>query len=140
MSNVISGYRFEMELCNMLRKNGFWAYRVTPNAAGQQPADIIAARRGYHSLIDCKLISGRGGFRFSRIEDNQRLSMGVFQDKCGEQGWLAIRQQSGCIWMLGMNTVLELERHGKTYLGAAELCQYALPWKEWLEWVARRCE
>ena len=134
-TNAISGYHFEVDFANLLKKHGFWAFRVAPNAAGQQPADIIAVKKNYHALIDCKLISANNGFRFSRVEDNQRMSMTIFKEKCGEQGWFAIRPPDGKVRMLGLDTIEELEKKGKASIGVAELGEYTITWKEWLEWV-----
>ena len=136
-SNVMAGYRFEMELCEMLRENGFWALRITPGAAGQQPADIIAVKKNYHALIDCKLVSVANGFRFSRVEDNQRTSMTIFKEKCGEQGWFAIRLPDSNIRMLGLDTIEELEKKGRASLSIADLMECSITWKEWLTWVTQ---
>lgn len=135
VSNAISGYAFEQEFCKLLQQHGFWALRVTPNAAGQQPADIIAVKKGYHALIDCKLISNNNGFRFSRVEDNQRMSMTAFKAKAGEQGWFAIKPPDKKIRMIGLDTILELEKKGKASIPVSELDEHCIKFKEWLEWV-----
>lgn len=137
MSNVISGYQFEVEFCKMLQQHGFWALRITPNAAGQQPADIIAVKKNYHALIDCKLISNQNGLRFTRIEDNQRSAMAAFEQRCGEQGWFAIKPPTGKIRMLSLGTILELEKKGRASIPVSELDTYTICFKEWLEWVTQ---
>lgn len=138
ISNVVSAYQFELEFCKLLHKNGFWAFRVTPNAAGQQPADIIAVKKDYHALIDCKLVSGVNGFSFRRVEDNQRMSMEAFKAKCGEQGWFAIKPTPGHnIRMLGLDTITELEHKGKASLAFREIEEHTISFMEWLEWVTK---
>jgi len=137
MKNVISGYEFEINFCRLLQDNGFWALRVTPNAAGQQPADIVAVKKNYHALIDCKIISNNNGFRFSRIESNQLTAMLAFEKKCGEQGWFAVKPPDGMIRMLGLNVILEQERKGKESFSPAELKEAGITFKEWLEWVTQ---
>lgn len=137
MNNVISGYHFELDFCKTLHQNGFWALRVTPNAAGQQPADIIALKKNYACLIDCKLVSNPNGFRFCRVEDNQRSAMEAFKRRVGEQGWFAIKPPTGKVRMLGLDTILELEKKGKASIGASELDEYTICFKEWLEWVTK---
>ena len=137
VTNAISGYQFEQEFCKMLQSHGFWALRITPNAAGQQPADIIAIKKNYHALIDCKLVSTANGFRFSRVEDNQRMAMDAFEKKGGEQGWFAIKPPDGKVRMLGLSTITELEKQGKSALTVAELNEHTITVKEWLEWVTQ---
>ena len=76
--NRTNGGRFEQELAEILFKHGFWAHVMQQNKAGQ-PADLIAVRGKFHTLIDGKVISDNNGFPFSRIEENQRSAMKMFQ-------------------------------------------------------------
>ena len=54
--NRSSGTRFEQDFANLLAEHGFWAHVMQQNKAGQ-PADIIAVKGKFHTLIDCKEIS-----------------------------------------------------------------------------------
>lgn len=89
MSNKKSGNQFEGELCEILSKHGFWCHNLAQNSAGQ-PADVIAVKNGFAYLIDCKVCSS-DRFVFSRIEENQSLSMELW-DECGNgDGWFALK-------------------------------------------------
>ena len=70
LNNQLIGHQFELELVAILGRRGYWVHFITPNAAGQQPFDIIAAKNGEAYAIDCKT-SVRGSIPFSRLEDNQ---------------------------------------------------------------------
>ena len=101
MSNISEGSRFERDFCNQLRGLGFWVHRLSQNAGGQQPADVIAVKGRYHALIDCKVVSGER-FLFSRVEDNQYNAMSLFEDRGNEPGWFAIRCPDGYVAMLSL--------------------------------------
>ena len=51
--NRTTGNRFEQELSDILAEHGFWVHVMQQNKAGQ-PADIVAMRGRFHTLIDCK--------------------------------------------------------------------------------------
>ena len=89
MSNKKLGNQFESELGETLAKEGFWAHNLAQNSAGQ-PADVIAVKCGEAFLIDCKVCS-RGTFQYSRIEENQDLSMELWHDCGNGQGWFALK-------------------------------------------------
>lgn len=136
MSNVINGLQFEMDFTRFLRVQGFWVHRIVPNVAGQQPADIIAVKGVHHLLIDCKLITSGHRFCFSRVEDNQRSSMDMFKIRGGEQGWFALMTPSKRIWMIGLDTILELERFGVNALGEKDMDKYCEEVGVWLtRWI-----
>ena len=80
MNNKKLGNSFETELCEVLSDHCFWAHNLAQNSAGQ-PADVIAVKDGEAFLIDCKVCS-QGKFQYSRIEENQDLSMEMWRD-CG---------------------------------------------------------
>ena len=80
--NRTTGGRFEQELGDILAAHGFWVHIMQQNKAGQ-PADIIAVKGKFHTLIDCKVCEN-GFFAFERIEDNQRSAMKLFFRKGGE--------------------------------------------------------
>ena len=76
--NRTIGGRFEQEFAEMLGNAGFWAHVLQQNKAGQ-PADIIASKGSYTTLIDAKVVSGNKGFPLYRVEDNQRTAMTLFE-------------------------------------------------------------
>lgn len=97
-TNKKIGNDFEDEFCLILFDAGYWVHRLNQNASGQ-PADVIAAKDGKAYLIDCKVCS-RGGFRLSRIEENQALSMKMWDARGNGTGWFAIQTRDGQIFML----------------------------------------
>ena len=134
MSNIRNGLSFEMGFCKKLGQHGFWVHRVTPNAAGQQPCDVIAIKDHKHFLIDCKLLTAQhGAFRFSRVEDNQRDSMRMFRQRGGADGWFAIGTMDNRVRMLSLNTIEHLEKVGKPSIPEKELDEWCIPLEEWLE-------
>lgn len=87
MINKRLGNQFESKFCDYLYKNGFWVHNLAQNQSGQ-PADVIAVKNGVPYLIDCKVCSN-GKFPFSRLEENQDLSMTLWK-MCGNgEGWFA---------------------------------------------------
>lgn len=88
-SNRKIGNTFEAELCQMLYDNGFWVHNMAQNKAGQ-PADIIAVRNGKAYLIDAKVCSNNE-FPLKRVEENQELSMNLWNDRGNGQGWFALK-------------------------------------------------
>lgn len=93
MSNKKLGNSFESELCEILSQHGFWAHNLAQNSAGQ-PADVIAVKDGEAFLIDCKVCS-QGKFQYSRIEENQDLSMELWRDCGNGKGWFALKFDTG---------------------------------------------
>ena len=136
MSNVKDGLRYEMEFCKLLHEHGFWVHRVTPNAAGQQPCDVIAVKGKACYLVDCKLLTAQhGAFRFCRAEENQRNSMTMFRNRCGNDGWFALKPLNGKILMLSLSTIEDLEREGKHSIPEKQLDLYCIPLEVWLNHV-----
>lgn len=87
-TNKSLGNSFESEFCDRLFQKGYWVHNMAQNASGQ-PADVIAVKNGLAHLIDCKVCSNNK-FPFSRVEENQYLSMTLWE-KCGNgQGWFAL--------------------------------------------------
>jgi len=137
VSNIKIGSKFEREFCKMLSESGFWVHRITPNASGQQPADVIAIKDGYHALIDCKVVSNeKQGFSFQRVEDNQRSSMELFKARGGEVGWFAIRLLSGEVRMLHYNQLMVCEEQGMKRLTIDDLQMSLFTWS-FEQWVRR---
>lgn len=65
----------ENKFSYMLKDNRYFAYR-TKSETGKQPVDIIAFKKGKLMLVDIKhLQADKTSFDFSRIENNQLLSL-----------------------------------------------------------------
>lgn len=140
-SNAYIGATFENTFCKMLKDRGFWALRITPNAVGQQPADIVAVKGKYAVLIDCKVVSTNKGFNFYRIEDNQFAAMERFEKVSGETGWFAIRLEDGTIRMAAANEIDWILLSGKNSLTPSELLdnKYTMSLQDWLERAETKC-
>lgn len=128
MSNKKLGNSFEAEFCDILSKAGFWCHNMAQNAAGQ-PADVIAVKEKEAFLIDCKVCS-TGSFQYSRIEDNQDLSMELWHD-CGNGcGWFALKFDTD-IYMVDRESIRNCsERHPAMTAELAEM--YGYPLEDWL--------
>ena len=96
MTNKKLGNSFEAEFCEVLAGSGYWVHNLAQNQAGQ-PADVIAVKDGKAYLIDCKVCSTAAGFKFSRIEDNQELSMQLWETCGNGTGWFALKLY-GCLF------------------------------------------
>lgn len=88
-SNKKVGNDFEATFCEILFNHGFWVHNIAQNQAGQ-PADVIAVRNKVSYLIDCKVCSTSKGFTPDRMEDNQDLSMRLWEECGNGEGWFAI--------------------------------------------------
>lgn len=126
------GGRFEQEMANILAENGFWAHVLQQNKSGQ-PADIIAVKGKYHTLIDCK-VCDKGYFTFDRIEDNQRMAMGAFYRKAGEVSYFALKMPDGSIWMVSILWIATYERKKHKRITQEEMEQISsMRLEEWLK-------
>lgn len=135
MSNRATGNRFETELAKTLAEHGFWCHVLQQNKAGQ-PADIIAVKRRYHTLIDCKVISGEKiVFPFSRVEENQKFAMSRFQERGGQVCWFALRLPGGDVRMLSYFNVLRMMKSGKKALSGDELIRRTNELNVWLNYA-----
>ena len=128
MTNKKLGNDFEADLCEMLFKEGFWVHNFTQNQAGQ-PADIIAVKNGYAYLIDAKVCSDNK-FPLSRIEENQHLSMKLW-NKCGNgHGWFAFKTDDD-IYFLPHGLLVGLDNSNKT-LSKGCMRQKGIAFREWV--------
>ena len=129
--NRSNGGRFEQALANTLAQAGFWAHVLQQNKAGQ-PADIIAVKGRYHTLIDCKVISDERGFPFKRIEENQKTAMNAFSKRGGELCWFALCLPDGSVWMLSNKRAAGYVNTGMKRLSETEIRENAMPIDQWL--------
>lgn len=130
--NRTQGGRFEQELSHILAEHGFWAHVMQQNKAGQ-PADIIAIKGKFHTLIDCKLISDDKGFPFDRVEENQKYAMRMFNRKCGEICYFALKLSDGDIRMVNLEKIETLRNRGRKRLTEKDIAEQTWPLDDWLE-------
>lgn len=76
MNNKILGSNFEKDFANFLASKNYWVHFIEGAAhTGSQPCDIVAIKRDFPELYDCKTLNNKNGlFPISRIEENQRLA------------------------------------------------------------------
>ena len=129
--NRTTGGRFEQELSHALAERGFWVHVMQQNKAGQ-PADIIAVKGKYHTLVDCK-VCDNGFFSFDRIEDNQRLAMKTFFRKCGELCYFALRLPDNSVWMISLERCETLKNRGKKRITEEDIRTGTWSLEAWLD-------
>lgn len=125
------GGRFEQEFAQKLSEAGFWVHVLQQNKSGQ-PADIIAAKRFYSTLIDAKLVSDNNGFPLYRVEDNQRMAMTMFASRTGRTSWFAIKLPDEEIYMVPAQVVFEMIDNGNKSISEKTLREEMLTYKRWL--------
>ena len=129
MSNKSEGNKIEKLFCQDLKERGFWTHNFQQNSAGQ-PVDVIVCKNGKAILVDCKLCSSNKGFSSNRVEENQRLSMEMFE-KCGnEKGWflLALSEAPSDWFMFLLPTIDTIKT-----LDVEEIKLYGVRMKDWCE-------
>lgn len=127
-SNRKLGNDFESEFCEILAEHGFWVHNFALKKSGQ-PADIIAIKKRMPFLIDCKVCEN-DRFPFSRIEENQRLSMELWEDCGNGQGWFALKTSMG-IYMVPL-TIMTHPHPFKESLSKFEIEELTMSLEEWL--------
>ena len=130
--NRSTGGRFEQDLAITLADNGFWCHVMQQNKSGQ-PADIIAVKGHFHTLIDCKVISDNNGFPFERVEENQKYAMRMFQKRCCELCYFALKLPDGTIWMISLERIETLKVRGKKKITDNEIRTQTWSLAKWLE-------
>lgn len=128
------GNRFEQEFAELLSKNGFWAHVMQQNKSGQ-PADIIAVRGHFHTLIDCKEIADeKDGFPFSRVEENQDLAMKLFTKRCCDLCYFALKLPDGQIRMIPHSRIGKLAGSGYKSITMRMMETETVAIEKWLEY------
>ena len=130
--NRTIGGQFELELAEELANNGFWVHLMQQSKAGQ-PADIIAVRGKWHTLIDCKVISDDKGFPFDRVEENQKYAMRMFTRKANELCYCAFRLTDGTVWLVSLERIETLKGRGKKRLTDNEIRNQTWSLQKWIE-------
>ena len=129
MNNKTLGNSFEQELCEKLSEYGFWVHNLAMNKAGQ-PADIIAVRNKKAYLIDAKVCSSKG-FALSRVEENQELSMTLWDERGNGQGWFAMQLPTGDIIMLP-HICIQAYSRVKSTMSCSEIYEIGKPLGKWV--------
>ena len=130
--NRTIGGKFENDLAKILFDNGFWVHVLQQNKSGQ-PADIIAIKGKYHTLIDCKVISDDKGFPFERVEENQKYAMRRFHKKCGELCYFALKLPDGDIRLINLERIETLKVRGRKRLSDKEIREQTWSLEKWME-------
>jgi Holliday junction resolvase len=129
-NNKKLGNHFEAELCEILAMYGFWCHNLVQNSAGQ-PADVIAVKNGRACLIDCKVCSTNKGFALDRMEENQDLSMELWNECGNGQGWFAIKLPTNEIYMIP-HICIQAYKRGQAYLSFSEIHEVGKPLGKWV--------
>ena len=129
--NRTVGGRFEQELGKTLADNGFWVHVLQQNKSGQ-PADIIAIRGRFHTLIDCKVCEN-GFFAFDRIEENQKSAMKMFFRKGGELCYFALKLPDGKIRMVPLERCETIRNRGKRRISAEDMEKETWNLNDWID-------
>lgn len=129
MSNKKIGNDFEKELCEVLAEYGFWVHNFTQNQDGQ-PADIIAVKNKKAYLIDGKVCITSKGFKLSRLEENQILSMQLWESCGNGSGWFALKLGTG-IYMLPLFTMLAFQ-NSQSYISLTEIAECGADFEKWV--------
>ncbi len=129
MSNKKAGTYFEKEFCQLASKAGFWAHILNVNARGQ-PADVIIAKNSKTALVDCKDCE-TDVFKFSRIEENQELSMTKWVTRGNRRAVFALKVSMG-IRVIPFTLLYSLREKGLKQLNLAQMLEYSWPFEEWV--------
>lgn len=130
-NNKKIGNDFESKFCEILYGEGFWVHNLAQNSAGQ-PADVLAVRNGKAYLIDCKVCSTNGNFSLSRIEENQSLSMQLWEECGNEEGWFAILLPEGQIYMVS-NFWMAHYRRNQSSIREEKIRTVGIPLTKWVK-------
>ena len=129
--NRTNGNRFEQEFANILAANKFWVHVMQQNKSGQ-PADIIAVKGKFHTLIDCKVISDNKGFPFERIEENQKMAMRMFTNKGNELCYFALKLPDGTIRIVSLSRLETLRNRGLKRIAEKDMSLQTWLLEDWL--------
>ena len=76
MTSQENGRLGEAIALEFLKKKGYWVHDTGRSAAGSQPVDLIAVKKGSVWLLDAKFVRKEDpSFRLSDIQPNQITSM-----------------------------------------------------------------
>ena len=129
MINKKLGNKFEKELSEILYDAGYWVHLLNQNKNGQ-PADIIAVKNGKAYLIDAKVCMYEV-FPFTRIEENQHLSMDMWIECGNVTPYFALKARNE-IYMVSYEFIKELAEQGKKQLNLEDMNKYGVRLATWL--------
>ena len=129
--NRTTGGKFEQELSHILADDGFWVHVFQQNKAGQ-PADIIAIKGKFHTLIDCKVCEN-GFFSFDRMEENQKYAMRMFTRKCNELCYFALKLPDNSIRIVSLSRLETLRNRGKKRVSEKDMATETWLLADWME-------
>ena len=110
MNNKKLGTAFERQVCETLKKDGYWVHFIAPDSTGSQPFDIIALKNGMAIAIECKTLDkSKKYFSIDRIEENQRMAFERWL-ACGNAEPLIFVEYKGSIEIIGWNELKEKEK------------------------------
>ena len=130
--NRTVGGKFEQELAKALAEHGFWVHVMQQNKSGQ-PADIVAVKGKFHTLIDCKVISDTKGFPLERVEENQKLAMRMFQRRGGELCYFALKLPDESVWLVSLERLETLKNRGRKRLTDNDIRTGTWSLESWLD-------
>ena len=133
--NRTTGNRFEQDFAKVLSAHRFWAHVMQQNKAGQ-PADIIAVKGKFHTLIYCKVCEN-GVFPFSRGEENQRLAMRMFTKRAKDLCFFALKvigeDGKEQVRMISLGRIETLENRGYKQLTHRTMDTETWSLQSWLD-------
>lgn len=130
MNNKSNGTAFERAIAEILADNGFWVHRMQDNKNGQ-PFDIMAARNQKTYVADCKVCQG-DVFVLSRVEENQKNAMQLWEDTGNLPGMFIIRFGSGNTFTILYLVIKQLIDQGLKQLVEQDIHDYSLTLSDWL--------
>lgn len=93
MNNKRLGTQFERQMCEILKRQGWWVHFLSPNEKGQQPFDIVAVKDDVPIAIDCKTSSKRI-IRISRLEEDQKTAFNLWLSRGNSKAYIAVKYKS----------------------------------------------
>ncbi len=133
MSNKSLGNSFERELADKLAEKGFWVHLLQQSHAGQ-PADIIACIGDVPFLIDCKVCQN-DRFPLSRIEENQRTAMHLWDMRGNSNAYFALKLSDGSIYMHHYLSLTDAEDRGVKSIGQWDISHEGVKFETWAKEV-----
>lgn len=122
----MTGEQFEVHLCDVLSRMGYWAHRMSRDRTGAQPFDVIAICGEYVLAVDCKVISGNyGNLPLDRIEPNQWSSFERIQSRTNADVGVVILHR-GSIFFYRYRELKEIAKTRKS-----------ITLDTWHEWISR---
>ena len=133
-NNKYLGNKFEKELSEILYDAGYWVHLLNQNKNGQ-PADIIAVKNNRAFLIDAKVCTHEF-FAFARVEDNQRMAMGMWIESGNTTPYFALKARNE-VYMVAYDTIKDLIKKGKKRLNFEDMNKYGTRLATWLRLTAK---